>query len=189
MESHRYKKHRGPGAVTTKLAPAAKPTPSGAQADAEAALCQHLDARGHRCRMLSAPDGGELCAHHAQRLVRSTPANDVLTAELLSSIEDFSTAASVNQFLGNLTKQLVRKRIQRRDAIALAYLSQLLLNSLSAMSREEAQTQREEAQQPLEIIWDNFPPRRVENRLESRVLGDATTMADPAVVARPENAI
>jgi hypothetical protein len=161
MESHRYKKHRGPGAVTTKLAPAAKPAPSEPE-PAEATLCQHLDARGHRCRMLSAPDGGELCAHHAQRLVRSTPANDVLTAELLSSIEDFSTAASVNQFLGNLTKQLVRKRIQRRDAIALAYLSQLLLNSLSAMSREEAQTQREEAQQPLEIIWDNFPPRRVE---------------------------
>jgi hypothetical protein len=118
-----------------------------------------------------------------------TPANDVLTAELLSSIEDFSTAASVNQFLGTLTKQLVRKRIQRRDAIALAYLSQLLLNSLSAMSREEAQTQREEAQQPLEIIWDNFPQRRVENRLESRVLGDTTTLADPAVAARPENAI
>lgn len=161
MESHRYKKHRGVGPVTTKLAPAAKPTQSQVQA-AEAALCQHLDARGHRCRMLSAPDGGELCAHHAQRLTRSTPANDLLTAELLSSIEDFSTASSVNQFLGNLTKQLVRKRIQRRDAIALAYLSQLLLNSLSAMSREEAQTQREEAQQPLEIIWDNFPPRRVE---------------------------
>ena len=160
MESNRYKKNRGPGAVTTELAPAAKPPPAKAEA-AEAALCEHLDARGHRCRMLSAPDGGELCAHHAQRLSRSTPANDVLTAELLSSIEDFSTAASVNQFLGNLTKQLVRKRIQRRDAIALAYLSQLLLNSLSAMSREEAQTQREEAQQPLEIIWDSFPQRRV----------------------------
>ena len=162
MESHRYKKHRGVGPVTSKLAPAAKPAQSGRQAAAEDALCQHLDARGHRCRMLSASDGGELCAHHAQRLSRSTPANDVLTAELLSSIEDFSTAASVNQFLGNLTKQLVRKRIQRRDAIALAYLSQLLLNSLSAMSREEAQTEREEAQRPLEIIWDNFPQRRVE---------------------------
>jgi hypothetical protein len=156
MESHRYKKHRGAGAVTTELTPAAKP----ARSEAETALCQHLDARGHRCRMLAAPNG-ELCAHHAQRLSRSTPNNDVLAAELLSSIEDFSTAASVNQFLGNLTKQLVRKRIQRRDAIALAYLSQLLLNSLSAMSREEAQTQREEAQQPLQIIWDSFPQRRV----------------------------
>ena len=111
--------------------------------------------------MLAAPNG-DLCAHHAQRLSRSTPANDAVAAELLSSIEDFSTAASVNQFLGNLTKQLVRKRIQRRDAIALAYLSQLLLNSLSAMNREEAQTQHEEAQQPLQIIWDSFPqtPRR-----------------------------
>jgi hypothetical protein len=33
-------------------------------------------------------------------------------------------------FIGNVVKQLARKRIERRDAIALAYLSQLLLNSL-----------------------------------------------------------
>ena len=70
MESHRYKKHRGAGVVTTELTPAAKPTPSELEAT-EATLCQHLDARGHRCRMLSAPNG-ELCAHHAQRLSRST---------------------------------------------------------------------------------------------------------------------
>ena len=156
MESDRYKKPRGARGVTEQL-PRSEPTTSAA----EAAFCHHLDARGHRCRMLAAPDG-ELCAHHAQRLSRSTPASDAVAAELLSSIEDFSTAASVNQFLGNLTKQLVRKRIQRRDAVALAYLSQLLLNSLSAMNREESQTQREEAGQPLEIIWDSFPQRRVE---------------------------
>ncbi len=69
MESHRYKKHRGAGVVTTELTPAAKPT---IRSEAtEATLCQHLDAQGHRCRMLSAPNG-ELCAHHAQRLSRST---------------------------------------------------------------------------------------------------------------------
>ena len=44
MESHRYKKTRGAGAVTTQLTPAAKPAPSKAEA-ADAALCQHLDAR------------------------------------------------------------------------------------------------------------------------------------------------
>jgi hypothetical protein len=31
---------------------------------------------------------------------------------------------------------LARKRIERRDAIAFAYLSQLLLNSLAAMDKE-----------------------------------------------------
>jgi len=38
-------------------------------------------------------------------------------------MEDFSTANSINAFLGNLVKQLARKRIARCDAIALAYIS------------------------------------------------------------------
>ena len=43
---------------------------------------------------------------------------------------------SVNRFLGNLVKQLARKRIARRDAIALAYIPQLLLNTFPAMQRQ-----------------------------------------------------
>ena len=87
-------------AVGTVSAPMCRPATSGIAAlastkdtdqvqAAEAALCEHLDARGHRCRMLAAPNG-ELCAHHAQRLSRSTPANHVLTVELLSSIARFA---------------------------------------------------------------------------------------------------
>jgi hypothetical protein len=73
---------------------------------------------------------------------------EILAAELLAEIEDFSTARSVNFFLGNLAKQLARKRIARRDAIALAYISQLLLNSLPALERQldaeqEAETEAE----------------------------------------------
>jgi hypothetical protein len=58
---------------------------------------------------------------------------EVLAADLLGEIDDFSTALSVNFFLGNLAKQLARKRIARRDAIALAYISQLLLNAFPAL--------------------------------------------------------
>jgi len=50
----------------------------------------------------------------------------------------FTTADEVNLFLGNLIRQLARKRIARRDAIALAYISQLLLTSQTAMAKEEA---------------------------------------------------
>jgi hypothetical protein len=124
----------------------------------EAALCGHVDARGHRCRMLSAPNG-ELCAHHAQRLSLAKPDGEAQASDLLSDIEDFTTAENVNLFLGNLTRQLVRKRIQRRDALALAYLSQLLLNSLSAMNREGAQGQEEDARKSIEVIWDSPRPR------------------------------
>src|SRR5207249_12223582 len=98
-----------------------------------------------RCHMLidnHHPGNGTarptLSAYHADRLRATVPAVDqeTLAADLLGDINDFSTAGSVNLFLGNLVKQLARKRIARRDAIALAYISQLLLNSQTAMARE-----------------------------------------------------
>jgi hypothetical protein len=63
---------------------------------------------------------------------------EVLAAELLGDIDSFTTADEVNLFLGNLVRQLARKRIARRDAIALAYISQLILSSQTAMATEEA---------------------------------------------------
>jgi len=118
-------------------------TPVNADADR---YCQHISPKGRRCHMLldthHRPPNGEkrppFCGYHADRLKASTPAPDpeLIAAELLGSIEDFSTADSVNLFLGNLVKQLARKRIARRDAVALAYISQLLLNSLPALRRE-----------------------------------------------------
>ena len=108
--------------------------------------CQHISPKGNRCHMLidenhRSPQGTArptLCAYHADRLKTTVPAvePEALAADLLGDIQDFSTAGSVNLFLGNLVKQLARKRIARRDAIALAYLSQLLLNSLPAVERQ-----------------------------------------------------
>ncbi|OLC98350.1 MAG: hypothetical protein DMG35_15465 [Acidobacteria bacterium] len=63
---------------------------------------------------------------------------EALAADLLADIDSFTTADEVNLFLGNLVKQLARKRIARRDAIALAYISQLILTSQTAMAREAA---------------------------------------------------
>jgi hypothetical protein len=107
--------------------------------------CEYQNARGQRCHMLidqnHPPATGTasppLCAYHAGRL-RAAVEPEALAADLLGDIQDFSTPASVNLFLGNLVKQLARKRIARRDAIALAYISQLLLNSLSPLERAAA---------------------------------------------------
>jgi len=110
--------------------------------------CQHISPKGQRCHMLidqnHRPTNGTarptLCAYHADRLRASVPAIDpeVLAAELLSDIHSFTTADEVNLFLGNLVRQLARKRIARRDAIALAYISQLILTSQTAMARQRA---------------------------------------------------
>ena len=99
--------------------------------------CHHINARGHRCRSLLAQGHDSLCSHHlAQCNAQSLQTDEALANELLSGVEDFSTAASVNRYLGNLLKQIARKRIHRRDAIAQAYVCQLLLNSLPALDRQ-----------------------------------------------------
>jgi hypothetical protein len=53
-------------------------------------------------------------------------------------VENFSTPDAVNFLLGNLVRQLARKRIHRRDAMAIAYVAQLLLGSISSMDRHDA---------------------------------------------------
>jgi hypothetical protein len=108
--------------------------------------CQYKNSRGQRCHMLidknhRPPDGekrSSLCPYHlAQSKAKDTvPDPETLAAELLGEIVNFTTADSVNLFLGNLVKQLARQRIARRDAIALAYLCQLLLNSLPPLRKE-----------------------------------------------------
>ncbi len=89
-----------------------------------------------------------VCAYHDRHArLAEVRANEAVAHELLAGVEDFTSAETVNLFLGNLVKQVVRKRVARRDAIALAYLSQLLLNSLSAIGREQ---DREQADEPEE---------------------------------------
>jgi hypothetical protein len=86
-----------------------------------------------------------LCAYHAGRLRAAFPGvePEALAAELLADIDSFTTADEVNLFLGNLVRQLARKRIARRDAIALAYISQLILTSQTAMARERGAAENE----------------------------------------------
>jgi hypothetical protein len=99
--------------------------------------CTHTTRNG-RCRMPATDSATNFCSEHAPRQDNPQQSLDpeTLAAELLGDIEDFTTADSVNFFLGNLVKQLARKRIARRDAIALAYLGQLLLNSLPTLWKE-----------------------------------------------------
>ena len=77
-----------------------------------------------------------LCPHHLGRLQAERAKNDEAVAELLGPLEDFVSPASVNFYLGNLLKLMARKKIDRRDALAQAYICQLLLNTFPHMRRE-----------------------------------------------------
>jgi hypothetical protein len=117
--------------------------------------------------MLATPSS-ILCAHHARmQLERQCRDNDNLAEELLGDIETFDTAGSLNLFLGNVLKQLARKRMTRKDAIALSYVSQLLLASLPVLANEKdtnaARTlietlQRARAAEDQEKQKQNSPP-------------------------------
>jgi len=110
--------------------------------------CQYVNSRGRRCRMLPAPGNDGFCPHHYGLLIAERRKNDEICAEeLLGPIEDFSSPVSVNLFLGNLLKQLVHKRIARPDALAQAYICQLLLNTFPAMRQERDVAAKDQAHQ------------------------------------------
>jgi hypothetical protein len=117
--------------------------------------CRHIDRLGRHCRLFSTIPDLELCPHHARQTQnRKQRHHDKSAAELLGDLENFSTPEAINFLLGNLVRQLARKRIHRRDAMAIAYVCQLLLGSISSMDRHEA-AQRTSAD------LDEIPPRLV----------------------------
>jgi len=122
--------------------------------------CTHSTVDGRRCRLPVMDQATGLCFRHFE--LRNghgaVPDPEVVADEFLGSIENFSSADSINLFLGNLVKQLARKRIARPDAIALAYIGQLLLNSLPALRREEEDERDALASQYLLQAFERKPP-------------------------------
>ncbi len=151
--------------------------------------CQYQNARGQRCHMLidehhrsaNAAARPTLCAYHAQRLKAAVPVVDpeVLAAELLTDIDSFTTADEVNLFLGNLVRQLARKRIARRDAIALAYISQLILTSQTAMARQRADEPETESVAVLDSLIAGLRQRSSE--LASRANQQSAAAVAPSI--------
>jgi hypothetical protein len=98
--------------------------------------CSHVNARGRRCRMTIAPDHDSLCTHHLAQSGVSQPDPEALTRELLNSTGDLASVGEVNAFLGNVVKLRARRLIDRKDAVAFGYLSQLLLCTLTGMEKK-----------------------------------------------------
>jgi len=182
MESQRFEKTGGEGGRAPLGHPPNSDTGISLTDSSEPLLCQYRDARGRGCRMPvtglsfadeSAPDDistDGLCTFHARRLRDRHRDGQAVAAELLASITDFADAASVNRFLGNLVKMVALRRIPRRDATVLAYLSQLLLNSQSAQDRGELLRYQLELLQkknaPFRLIWD-LPRRHTEDQSQN----------------------
>jgi hypothetical protein len=76
-----------------------------------------------------------LCVFHA-RAEQQLLAAEQVGRQLVSLSGEFKTASDINHALGKLFSLVARNRIARRDAVALAYIGQLLLQSLPQVRTE-----------------------------------------------------
>src|SRR5713101_2091970 len=106
--------------------------------------CQFTTSGGKRCRTPRMNGHASLCRHHARQHALSFPTSDFgpptsnpqIALDLLGPIHDFRTGVSINHVLGKLLVLLATDRIPTRNAAVLAYVCQLLLQSLPHIKRE-----------------------------------------------------
>jgi len=97
--------------------------------------CQFFFADGRQCAMPIWEPDGEVCLMHARQW-QQTAGADAVGKQLATPSGSFKTANDINHALGNLFSLLAKKQIPRQDAAVLAYIGQLLLQSLSPMKHE-----------------------------------------------------
>lgn len=97
--------------------------------------CQQLTADNRRCQMPRMKGHRSRCFTHAQRQQKILDPKRV-AAELLGPFQDLRTGNAVNHALGSLFLLVAQNRIPPRNAAILAYIGQLLLQSLGRVHTE-----------------------------------------------------
>ena len=99
-------------------------------------LCLFSFSDGRQCRMLRHKDHSTLCIFHA-RAERQLIEADKLGREIASPPSgEYLTAVDVNHVLGKLFGAVAQNRLPTRNAAILAYLGQLLLQSVPKVQDE-----------------------------------------------------
>ena len=112
--------------------------------------CQFSSADGRRCRMPRSQAHPTLCAAHARNAqglsLQPTEKEDAgelqpgqtpdYAEELAPRYGDFKSVTEVNLALGKVFTLLAQNRISRRNAVALGYIAQLLLQTLPVVKEE-----------------------------------------------------
>jgi len=95
--------------------------------------CQHRTSTGRQCRSVVAEPGDSFCARHAA----SEPSDsEDFSAALTNKACRFQNAQGINHSLGALYTLCAQGRISPRRASTLAYISSLLLRSLTAIDTD-----------------------------------------------------
>lgn len=102
----------------------------------ESGLCKFAFADGRRCRMLRHPAHPYLCLTHAHSELQLQESGRLGTELSQTLTGDFMTATDVNHVLGRLYTAIAQDRIPPRNAATLAYVGQLLLQSVAGVKSE-----------------------------------------------------
>jgi hypothetical protein len=98
--------------------------------------CRFTTIDGRRCRMYRAKGHRFLCMTHAQQEEQILNAETV-AAELIGPVHEYQTALCVNRTLGCLFNLIAQKRISNKDGALLAYVAQMLLQSVGSTIKDE----------------------------------------------------
>src|SRR5712672_70675 len=116
------------------------------------ARCNHRFSNGMRCRLLGF----------------GTHDPTEIAATLTVNLDDFTSAAQINDFLARLLLLLAQDKISTRRAAVLAYITNQLLRTLPAIAKEVNA-------EPTRIIFDMPGPDRTEDDATTSV--QATTQS------------
>ena len=99
--------------------------------------CAHLDAHQRRCRMLVSPAHPTLCGHHAT--AERQAAEAARFTAILTNSADTKSAAEINAVLAQLFSAVSNKKVDVRQGALLAYIAQLMLQTLKLSDPVAAQ--------------------------------------------------
>jgi hypothetical protein len=129
---------------------------------------------GRRCRSFALDEETTFCAEHARIVQNRKPPDRIcptcgrfnitirvpdLVPDLLGPIQDFQSAAAINHFLARLAILQAANRIGPREANAISYTCQLLLQSLAETKREVTTARKFPEQDPvITQVVQSLPP-------------------------------
>ena len=112
--------------------------------------CNYRFPNGMRCRLLGFGTQ-PFCPRHTQPAAPA-PEPAEIASTLTANLDDFTSAAQINNFLSRLLLLLAQDKISTRRAAVLAYITNQLLRTLPAIAKEN--------DEPAQIVFDMPGPER-----------------------------
>jgi hypothetical protein len=148
--------------------------------------CNFRFADGRRCRMLRHGRRDELCLFHTRELLQLKSSTE-LGAELLALGGNFQNPIAINLVLGKLFAAVATGRMHRRDASTLAYIAQLLLQTIDEKKYQRIRDQYDYRgfTRAIDAKYDRPATKRSTRAKQSQPTADPAPLAQSPTTAPP----